>query len=819
MRRDNPGINRRREISSAIAEAILKYRAPIGILLLAVTAYFAYGVSKLTIGTSFVDFFPRNHPYVRLYRSFERYGGAQTLTLMLQVKNGDIYNRGTLGKIQDLTFDVDLLPAVVHQSVRSLASYRVTYALPLPGNLLAKTYMYPKVPGTQSEIDELKRQINIHRQEIRYLVSDDGRSTAVVASFTEDRINYHDLFYAVQGLIRKYTDRNTSIYAAGEPIIRGYGYYYLPVLIIIFFVSDGIMISMLYLFFKGRSTWWAPLVTGTLATIWGLGFIGLEGFEFDPVMLVIRVVLTARDMSHGIQWQGRYYEELEARGYDKNRAIAATSTLILPPGLLSILADIAGIVFISFGGIPSLQHLASSGAVWLGGSLAMVFIFQPIMMSYLPPPRPLKTSRQRKSPRRPSVQQLIDRLATFAVTPGPSRNCALGAVAVLIVAGLIAGLQARIGYSEPGTPLYRHSARVNQDIDAIRLVFPLDEGWVIVRGKADTTTALKEVGDILSPEAIRVQRDLVNYLLLDGDIDRVISVVPDILEPFNRMFHYAEPKFRTVPATTDDAYALFTLYVYGTAPGEAAMWLSFENNDACMRVLLHDHTYKTLNRLQRRLDDFVRLTSTNPAFRKVEVLYLGGIAGLYAAADDVLYEIDLLNITFVLTLVFLLCAITYRSMVAGLLFVSSCIAANFAAFIYMRITDIDITIYTIPVISLGIGLGVDYGIYTMSRTIDECIGGRRLEEAITTALKGTGAAVLATFSVIVGGLAPWMFSPLLFHHQMSMLLSILMCTNVLMGLLILPSFVALVRPRFVFGGEASPEEPGGRFAAGRSEAD
>ena len=69
---------------------------------------------------------------------------------------------------------------------------------------------------------------------------------------------------------------------------------------------------------------------------------------------------------------------------------------MLPPGLLSILADIAGIVFISFGGIPSLQHVASSGAVWLGGSLTMVFIFQPIMMSYLKTPPPLKATQRDK---------------------------------------------------------------------------------------------------------------------------------------------------------------------------------------------------------------------------------------------------------------------------------------------------------------------------------------------------------------------------------------------------------------------------------------
>ena len=80
-------------------------------------------------------------------------------------------------------------------------------------------------------------------------------------------------------------------------------------------------------------------------------------------------------------------------------------------------------------------------------------------------------------------------------------------------------------------------------------MFPVDEGWIIIRARQDPNATFREVGDILSPEAIRVQRDLVNYLMLDEDVDRVISVVPDIIEPFNRMFHYGEPKYRAIPAT------------------------------------------------------------------------------------------------------------------------------------------------------------------------------------------------------------------------------------------------------------------------------
>ncbi len=788
-----------------IGEIILKHRLSIGIVLLAFSAFMGYEASRVTIATSFVDFFPRNHPYVELYHEYSRYGGAQTLALMVQVKKGDIFNSKTLTKIQDITFDLDRFPAIHHQSIRSLGSYRVTYAIALPGNLVSKAYMYPDVPKTAEDMADLKRQVFIHRHELGYLVSADFKSAAITASFDEGRLDYRDLFQRIQKITKKYEDPETDIYAAGEPMIRGYGYYYMPVIVTIFLISVTIMILILYLCLGHRGTWWAPLITGSLSAVWGLGFVGLMGYDFDPVMLVIPFILTARDMSHGIQWQGRYYNELDATGRDKFKACALTTSYMLPPGLLSILADIAGIIFISFGGIPVLQHIALAGSVWLAGSLTMVFIFQPILMSYLPTPGVKPGALEARQAKLNRIRPIVDRLASFPVTPGRVRGSAIVFVAALMVVGLVSGLRAKIGYTEPGTPLYRHNAKVNQEMRAVGRVFPLDEGWVIIRPN--------DPNNILASNVLRLERDLVEYLREDPDVARVIGVAADIIEPFNQMFHYGDPKFRALPITTDDGVGLFSLYAQDQAPGEAEQWLDSMHSDTILRVLLKDHTYQTLKTLQERLAQFVQRRAWDPTLPAVKIFYLGGLAGLYAAANDVLSELDFLNITFVLGVIFLFCVITYRSFVAGLLFVMACVAANFGAFIYMRATDIGITIDTIPVISLGIGLGVDYGIYTVSRILDECRRGEGLEKAITMALTGTGAAVLATFSVIVGGMVPWVFSPLLFHNEMSVLLIILMFTNVIMGLLILPAYIAWARPRFIFRSVAEGEGRAERIAA------
>jgi predicted RND superfamily exporter protein len=181
----------------------------------------------------------------------------------------------------------------------------------------------------------------------------------------------------------------------------------------------------------------------------------------------------------------------------------------------------------------------------------------------------------------------------------------------------------------------------------------------------------------------------------------------------------------------------------------------------------------------------------------VQVHYLGGEAGLFLAANDVLKQLDFINITFVLLVIYICCAFTFRSLTAGALFIISCVMANFGGFVYMNARGIGLTIDTIPVISLGIGLGVDYGIYTVARIRDEVIRGATLEDTITTALHTTGAAVFSTFAVMVGGMLPWAFSPLLFHNEMSVLLILLMGTNMIAGVLILPAFIAWRRPKFI----------------------
>jgi predicted RND superfamily exporter protein len=798
--------------SFKVGDFVLRFRVIIGGVLLLISAIAAYYCTQVVIATKFDDFFPSYHPNVQLYNEWHKYGGAQTLSVMIQVQHGDIFNKDTLQKITDIQTDVDKLPGVDHNQVLSLASYRVSYAEASPGSMLIKPFMFPKIPADEAGIQDLKRKVLANQSTISQLVNPDLKNAQVAASFNELGLDYRQLFYQVQDIVKKYQDANNKIFVAGEPIIRGYGYYYEPVVNILFLIAVAIMILILWATGGQRSRWWAPIVTGTLSAIWGLGFVGLMGYDFDPVMLVIPFILTARDMSHGIQWQGRYHDELDRLG-DKFAACSATTDFMLPPGFLSIMADISGIVFISFGGIPVLQHIALAGTVWLAGSLTMVFIFQPILMSYLPIPE-IKHRRVRSAGDHGLAtwaSSWLDWLVHVPTQPGTLRVVLLGGSALFLIFGVVSGAKSKIGYSTAGTPLYKPYSKVNQDIGTVGDKFPLEEGWVILQ-----TPAYPDNVSVLSPPVLRVVDDLRTYLFAkDPKVAQVVSFTSAISKPFNERFHYAYPKYLAIPDSMEMSGNLWFLYLNGSAPGELERFISNRlSDDTCIRVLLRDHTYDTLNNVRDEITEFVNervytdpvLYPANAKMPRVQVKYLAGIAGLYLAANDILKKLDFLNITFVLAVVWLFCVGAFRSFVAGIMFLAACVLANFGAFIYMNLRGIGLTIDTIPVISLGIGLGVDYGIYTVSRIRDEVMAGMEVDDAIVLALSTTGKAVFNTFLVMIGGIFPWIFSPLLFHSQMSTLLIFLMGTNMIAGCIVLPCYLSWARPKFVFGGKAMIRE-------------
>lgn len=107
------------------AEWLYRYRLVILVVILLVTGFFVWKLRDLDISTHFRDLYPRNHPYVKVFEKYPEFGSPFTVSLVVQVKKGDIYNFETLKKIQEATRLIDFIPGVNHNQVISIASHKV----------------------------------------------------------------------------------------------------------------------------------------------------------------------------------------------------------------------------------------------------------------------------------------------------------------------------------------------------------------------------------------------------------------------------------------------------------------------------------------------------------------------------------------------------------------------------------------------------------------------------------------------------------------------------------------------------------------------
>ena len=175
----------------------------------------------------------------------------------------------------------------------------------------------------------------------------------------------------------------------------------------------------------------------------------------------------------------------------------------------------------------------------------------------------------------------------------------------------------------------------------------------------------------------------------------------------------------------------------------------------------------------------------------------GGAVGVQAAIRETIADAQIWNLILALGGVWLFCALEFKSITAGLILTIPLAISNIITFALMGAYHIGLTTNTFPVASVGIGLGVDYGIYFIGRLVEEKEKGETLTEAIYKALITNGKSIIQIATTITLGLVLWAFSPLKFQAEMGILLAILLTLNMFGALLLVPALICIIKPRFL----------------------
>ena len=765
-----------------ISSWAVEYRYLVLGIILIVTLFFALQIKNVVIKTELSDLFPLRHPFIKIHEKYkDQLGGSFKIFLMLQVKEGNIYNKETLEKIIRITDELDAIPGVNHNQVYSIASRKLKKIKVTEDAILTENLM-KEVP---SSMEEFKETIRTTPGVFGVWVSRDEKSTLFTAAFIEQLMEYDIILKEVSSIIEKESDANHILYMAGEPVLMGWVNKYQGEMWWIFGATFLSLFGLLYFYFRNLVGVLVPVLSTLMGAIWGLGFCGLIGYNLDPLILVIPLLIAARALSHAVQITERYFECYQESKDVKEACIMCMSS-ILPPGTLGIVTDATGILFIAVAPIPIIQKLAYMCSFWAISIIFSGLIFAPLVISFFAAPANIPEIVDTE---RGAVQRVLGIIARMGFGRGAIYTLILGII-LAVFTGVVAS-KVEIGDIHPGSPLLWEDSNYNIAIDQMSKNFPgTEELYVIVEGKGPRA--------VESPGFLRILNSLQRHMERSPMVGRTLSV-SDLLPQIYRAIYGGHPKWETIPLEKMQASQIFYRLGSHAAPGDYDLYFARDGSVANVIIWYKDHMGETLRKAIASVKEFVEDKKDLLAGEKCTVRLASGNLGILAAINETVENSQLLNMILVMGTIFLLCSLTYRSVTAAVILMIPLSLTNIITLSIMYGLDIGLNINTLPIVSVGVGVGIDYGIYLLSRLCEEFQASGEYSLAVAaTALKTTGKAIFFTATTMVIGVIFWYFlSSMKFQAEMGLLLAIIMFINMVGALVVIPTMVYIFKPKFL----------------------
>jgi len=769
------------------AEWLIDHRRAFAIVILLATCFFAWQVKHLDISTRFSDLTPRSHPYTELFEKYPGFGSPFTVSLVIQKKTGTIYNPQTLEKIREATRLVDLIPGVDHDQVLSIASRKVKHVEATIGGIQASNLLNGPVPQTADEIAGLREKTRSTAGVIGALVSFQEDAALIQASFIERLTDFNIIFHAVNNIIEKLRDDDHELHAAGQPMLTGWVYSYQREMYLIF--AFGLLAMGLFLVahFRNIAGVVTPLVVGVTSAIWGFGFAGALGYNLDPLIIVVPVLLIARALSHSVQMCERYFE-IYNREQNKKKAAVESLISLFPPGVVGIICDAAGVFIIAIAPIRLIEKLAYMCGLWSLTLIITAIALTSILLTYLPAPNNVQKvilTSERKS-------ALLYRIFRFIASFSSTKRLAAGTCCFFLAVTVLSGwsaLRRGVGDVHAGTPLLWPTSPYNMAVKRINERFA---GFDVLQVVAESARP----DGIRNSETLELMQRFQRYMERDNEVGGTFSFA-DLVPQANRLFHGGFPKWTVVPETDVDSAMLFQLAMTGAGPGDFDRLLTRDFGAANINVWYKDHRGETVGRALKRARGFLEREQSSGS-NAAQLRLASGTIGLLGALNETIGRLEIVTVALISLVIFAVTTLIYRSLTAGLLLTVISNIANLMTAAVMYHLGIGLDVNTLPVAAVGMGIGIDYNIYLMSRMCEEYRVNPDYATLIPAAIFTTGKAIFFTATTMVAGIIIWYFmSSLRFQADMGLLLSTVMMAHVLLALFFQAAFMRLLQPKFI----------------------
>ncbi len=754
--------------------ALFGHRRVVLALFALVTVGLGFFAVRVHPDAAFDKLLPSHNAYIDTYKRVEtQFGGGNILLISLEAKNGDIFSPEYLDALKRLTDDVFFLPGVDRTHVSSLYTPDTRFAEVVEGGFNGG----PVIPATfkpDAKGFETLRA-NIYKSGILgRLVANNFRSAVVSAKLndinpqTGAHLDYAKFADELDGIIRaKYDTATTQVHILGFAQAIGDIEHGAQVIVLFFGISLAVAAVLLYIVSRSLYLTVAALACSLIAVMWQLGIITLLGLGIDPISVLIPFLILAIGVSHGVQIA---LSNVRLVGEGKSALDAARGSFhnLLEPGAVALCLAVLTFVTVTTIPVPAIRELALTAAIGIAVLAVTNLMVLPVIASYAGISMKRIEAAQRGAARFEGFWRLLASLIA------PRSAVIICGLTLAVAAGALLLGQPVVGDLHVGVPELRPDSRNNRDAAFFQDNYSIgvDVLQVFAEGPANSC---------LDYDTVRRIDDL-DYRLHGVPGVRSTLFMGHLMRTVNVQYNEGNPKFDYLP---HDSRVLGR----DSSAFEASMGLA--NNDCSampLIIFLTDHKAGTIARVIKTIEAF----AATPTHSKLRLELAAGNAGVIGATNIVVERAQLPMLGLVYGMIIVICLVVFRSVRAAICIVLPLAAVSILANAAMSVLGIGLKLSTLPVTALGVGIGVDYGIYKFSRLSYYMRRGYTLNAAYIQTLRETGSAVIFTGLSLSIGVATWAFSPLQFQADMGMLLTFMFFMNMAGAIVVLPAIIGVM---------------------------
>ena len=498
----------------------------------------------------------------------------------------------------------------------------------------------------------------------------------------------------------------------------------------------------------------------------------LIGRRVTPWTAVTAILVLSVAAGHAVQILKRYYECYAELG-DNRAAVAASIRRIGPVMAIACGIAAAGFASLATFGIPAVRDFGLMAAFGILSALVLELTFIPAVRALLHAPRSAEALAERTHRR---LDAAIDAI-TRRVLERP-RTVLLGVGLAIAAASL--GIF-RIEVNSAFRSWFDADAPVIAADNAIRARFT-GTSTIRILVEGDAPDAL------LDPAVLRGMAALQRELRREDAITGTLSLA-DYVEVMNRALHDGAPDALAVPETREAVEQIVLLF----EPDDLTRVTSADRRTGAIQALSRQDRVAWVETLFARL----RAVAAREFPPGVRVAIGGGELGQAAANNSTVVRHKLENMAQIAAVIFLLSALVFRSLAAGLLVLAPLACAALVNLGVMGWIGSWLSFATASYTAMGVSLGADFAIYLLFRLREEVRAGRPLEAAIAAALRTSGRAIFFVASAIAAGNATLLASDFALWRQLGGYVALMMTTSSLATLTVVPALVLLASPAFL----------------------